>query len=109
MQGKNLLDAVVFPHQPCAVGGGVEQRDVRAEHERVRMCVKGQRGGRQAKGIGQRTRAREQPAVAEMHAVEKAQRENTGSVHCQTSKKLLIVRTVPFSAAARARNSPFWP
>ena len=107
MAENHVLNAVKRLHQLLSLVHGVQKLRRRSEHERIRMRV-------EAHGRGNCAELRcpfagffQQRAMADVYAIEKAQRNNTSFVQAfVTSKKLLIVVRTVFSTLPKSKNSP---
>ena len=108
----HLPDAVAPAHQLRPIQGGAEQGHRRGfQNQVLRVGVKGhrRRHGPQLQGL--LPHPAQQGPVAQVHAVEEAQgNDSFFSLHCAyTSKKLLMVVAVPASHRPSSRNSPPGP
>lgn len=104
----HALDAEQAADELLAAVGAVDERDLRAEHERVRMHVKAHDRGDGPHLPGTCDRAAHKRGMADMDPVKKAQGNDTFLVFhtSRNLKKLLIVTAVPSVACASRRNSP---
>ena len=104
----HVIDAVAAANDLLPADGAVDEGHLFAEHQGVRVDVKAQHRGHGPPLRRPLLGALEQLAVADMHAVKKAQRDDSLFFFHQvvTSKKLLMLRSSPSRSLPSARKAP---
>ena len=110
MRHQDLVQAEAGLHQPLAVLDGINQRHRLVKDQGVGVGVKGQGRGPEAHGVGPLPGQSQQRGVAQMDAVKKSQGDDAVLCHgLFTSKKLLMVFSLPRSTRPRAAKPPSGP
>ena len=111
MNEHHIVDPVATADDLLPADGAIDEGNLFAENQGVRMHVKAQHRGHDPQLCRPLLRALQQLPVPDMHAVKKAQRNDSLCIFHQveTSKKLLMLRSSPFWMLPRARKAPSAP